>query len=122
MIPTAVHGVLDYLVGLLLIVIGVANFGVQTTPGLVLVICGAAALVYSALTAYELGLVPVIPMTAHLGLDLASGLLLAASPWLLGFADATWGWHVVLGLMEVGVVALSARTPMRMPRSSVART
>jgi hypothetical protein len=29
-----------------------------------------------------------------------SGLLLAASPWVFGFADAVWIPHVVLGITE----------------------
>ena len=65
-------------------------------------ILGAAAIIYSLLTDYELGVVRVIPMPVHLGLDFASGLLLLASPWLFGFADRIAWPHVLFGLIEIG--------------------
>jgi hypothetical protein len=112
LIPTRVHGVLDYIVGLLLIaapfVFGFAYGGEETY---VPVSLGIAALVYSLLTRYELGLIRIIPMPAHLVIDFCSGLLLAASPWLFGFADKVVWPHVVFGLLEMGVVVMSQRTP-----------
>jgi hypothetical protein len=52
---------------------------------------GLAATAYSLITDYEFGVVRIIPMPAHLAMDAASGLLLAASPWLFGFGA---GGHV----------------------------
>jgi hypothetical protein len=46
---------------------------------------GKSAIVYSLCTNYELGAFHLIPMPAHLWLDLLSGIFLAASPWLFGF-------------------------------------
>jgi hypothetical protein len=102
-IPTRVHGFLDYGVGLLLIVapwlLGFANGGAETWVPVVL---GAGALLYSMLTRYELGLAKVIPMRVHLGLDVMSGIVLALSPWLFGFADYVYVPHLVFGLLEIG--------------------
>src|SRR5947209_7459011 len=113
-IPTRIHGMLDYAVGVLLIaapwLLGFAGGGAETW---VPVILGAGALVYSVLTAYELGLVPVLTMPVHLGLDAASGVLLAASPWLFGFADHVWAPHLVFGLLEMGAAALTQTRPGR---------
>ena len=82
-IPTRVHGLLDYLVGLLLIAAPwVFNFARGGAETWVPVALGAGALLYSLFTDYELGLVKRLPMGTHLTLDLLSGLLLAASPWL----------------------------------------
>src|SRR3954466_1777092 len=85
LIPTRVHGFLDYIVGLLLILapwlFGFAHHGAATWMPVIL---GAGALVYSLFTRYELGAVKAIPMPAHLALDGLSGLLLAASPWIFG--------------------------------------
>jgi hypothetical protein len=112
LIPTRVHGILDYVVGLLLIaapwLFGFAQNGAETWVPVVL---GAGAILYSLMTRYELGMVRVIPMSAHLGLDIMSGLLLLASPWLFGFADRIAWPHVVFGLLEVGVAAMTQRTP-----------
>ena len=102
-IPTRVHGLLDYLVGLLLIAAPwVFNFARGGAETWVPVALGAGALVYSVFTDYELGLVRRLPMRTHLTLDLLSGLLLAASPWLFGFSEFVWLPHLVLGVLEVG--------------------
>ena len=86
--PSRVHGVLDYLVGLLLIaapkIFGFEGTGIASQlPTLM----GVATIVYSLLTRYELGLLKVLPFRVHLGIDALAGVLLAASPWLFGFAD-----------------------------------
>lgn len=111
-IKTKVHGYLDYLVGLLLIAAPwIFNFyrgGAETwTP----VILGASAIIYSLLTDYELGALPILPMRTHLLIDLMSGILLAASPWLFGFADYVWEPHLILGILEIGVSVMTKREP-----------
>jgi hypothetical protein len=110
-IPTRTHGVIDYLTGLLLIVapfvLGFADGGAaQWVP----IILGAAILVMSIMTDYELSLAKVIPMPLHLGVDAAGGLLLAASPWLFGFADQVFWPHLIIGLMEIGVSLMTHTT------------
>lgn len=80
-IGTRAHGVLDYLTGVLLIaapsLFGFAPGGVeQWLPQLL----GAMTIVMSLLTRYELSVAKVIPLDVHLGLDMASGALLAVSP------------------------------------------
>lgn len=117
-IPTRVHGIIDYAVGALLIVAPyLLGFADRTPAQWIPMLLGLAALVYSLLTDYELGLVKILPMQAHLGLDIASGILLTASPWLFGFADRIWWPHVVVGLAEIAIPLLTdskpyhARTP-----------
>lgn len=110
LIPTRTHGYIDYVFGLLLIVspwlFGFAIGGVaQWLP----VILGALVIVYSLLTDYELGLARAIPMPVHLGLDVAGGVLLAASPWLFGFSAIVFLPHLVLGIVEI-VTALMTKT------------
>lgn len=111
-IPTKLHGYLDYIVGLLLIVapwlFDFANGGAETW---VPVILGAGAIVYSLMTDYELGIGNTISMPTHLTLDLVSGIILAASPWIFGFADDVYGPHLVLGLLEIGVSLMTKRQP-----------
>ena len=116
MIGTKVHGIIDYLTGILLIVapnlFGFANGGIeQWLPQLI----GAAIIVMSLLTRYELSAAKVIPLNVHLGVDVGSGILLAASPWLFGFAGVIWWPHLLVGLMEI-VVALSTR---RVPAADI---
>ena len=111
-IDTKTHGLMDYAMGLVLIaapfVLGFADGGAAMWVPIVL---GAGALLYSLMTDYELGIVRMIPMPVHLGLDAMSGLLLAASPWLFGFSELVWVPHLILGILEVGAAALTQRTP-----------
>src|SRR5919197_2849974 len=52
----------------------------------------------------ELGVWKIAPMAVHNLIDIAAGALLAASPWIFGFADETasvWVPHVVVGLAAI---------------------
>lgn len=64
--------------------------------------CGAGLLLLSLLTDDESGLFPIVPFRVHLFLEIALGALLAASPWLLGFAYAVYWPHLVLGALLAG--------------------
>ncbi len=111
-IPTRVHGVLDYLVGAFLIAAPwLLNFNRVGAETWVPVILGVGALIYSLLTNYELGVVRRIPVGTHLGLDAASGVLLALSPWLFGFSSYVFWPHLILGLFEVAAALMTQTTP-----------
>lgn len=113
-IPTRTHGMLDYTMGLLLIASPwLFNFDDGGPKMWIPILLGAGAIVYSLMTDYEMGVARVIPMPVHLMLDLGSGLLLAASPWLFGFADDVWLPHLVLGLLEIGASLMTQTTPRR---------
>lgn len=120
-IPTRIHGMMDYLMGVLLIaapwLFGFAAGGAETWLPVIL---GAGVILYSIFTNYELGLVKSLSMGTHLGLDIAGGLLLAVSPWLFGFADFVWVPHVVFGILEVGA-GLMTQTEPAADRSRVGR-
>ena len=111
-VPTRVHGMLDYLVGALLVIVPL----VVSSPGSgarfrVPAALGAGAIVYALATDYELGVVRLLPMPAHLALDALSGVLLAASPWLFGFADRVRAPHLLAGLFEIAAAAVTRTTP-----------
>jgi hypothetical protein len=111
-LSTKVHGILDYLVGVILIaapwVLGFAQNGAETW---VPVILGAGAILYSLLTNYEMGVSKTISMRTHLALDIASGILLAASPWIFNFNDYVYLPHLVLGLGEILIASITERYP-----------
>ena len=111
-IPTRVHGMMDYMIGALLIaapwLFGFDRGGAETWVPVAL---GASVILYSLMTDYELGAVRVLPMGTHLMLDLMSGILLAASPWLFGFADYVWMPHLLLGLFEIGAALTTQKVP-----------
>jgi hypothetical protein len=106
---------LDYLLGIVLLVAPwLLDFSDNDTATWVTVALGAAIILYSLLTDYELGVVRAIPMQMHLGLDFVSGLVLAASPWIFGFDETVWVPHVILGIVEIGTALMTYRTPERM--------
>lgn len=110
MIDTRTHGIIDYVTGALLLVapylFGFATGGIeQWLPQLL----GAMTIVMSLLTRYELSVAKLIPLKVHLGIDMASGALLAVSPWLFGFAELIWWPHLLVGLMEIIVPLMTDR-------------
>jgi hypothetical protein len=109
-IPTRVHGVMDYLIGVLLILAPwLFNFDNGGLDTWVPVLLGAGVIIYSLYTDYELGMLHSISMPTHLSLDLVGGVLLGVSPWLFGFAHRVWEPHVILGLIEIGTSLMTRR-------------
>ena len=114
-LPTRLHGVIDYLWGLALLATPwLFGFADVTAAKWLAVIFGLGAILYSAVTDYELGLVRVLPMVLHLGLDGLAGAFLAASPWLFGFADRVFWPHLAFGLFSVAA-SLITRTDVMQP-------
>ena len=111
-IPTRVHGMIDYAVGLLLIaapwLLGFSDHDRATT---VTVAFGVVALLYSLLTKYELGVVRVLTMNAHLAIDAVWAIALIVSPMAFNFADRVTWPHVTVGIAGLIVTALTTRTP-----------
>jgi hypothetical protein len=111
-IPTRIHGVADYLTGLLLIAAPfLFRFADGSAAQWVPMIVGASILIMSLITDYELSLTRLIPMPVHLAIDGAGGLLLLASPWLFGFADRVLWPHVIIGALEIGAALMTRTTP-----------
>ena len=109
-ISTRVHGVLDYLMGMVLIAAPwMLGFADNSAATWVPVLLGVGVIIYSLFTDYELGVFRGISMRGHLWLDALSGIFLASSPWLFGFSDYVSTPHVVLGVAEV-IAALTTRT------------
>jgi len=119
-IPTRAHGMMDYLAGIIMIgapwVLGFANGGAAHWIPVVL---GIGVIVYSLLTDYELGVVRLIPMPAHLGLDIVSGIFLAISPRLFGFAGVVFLPHLIIGLLEIGAGLMTHTRPRYDPATAV---
>src|SRR3954462_115027 len=113
-LSTKVHGALDYIVGLLLIVapwlFGFANGGAEMW---VPVILGIMAFLYSMITDYEWSVTQKLPMKTHLVMDAVSGIFLAASPWIFHFSDVVYVPHVVVGIFEVLAAVMTDPTPYR---------
>jgi SPW repeat len=68
------------------------------------VVLGIGLIAYSLFTNYELGVWKVAPMAVHNLIDIVAGALLAASPWLFGFADE--GANFWLPFVVIGIAAI----------------
>lgn len=111
-IPTFIHGIIDYLFSALLIAspwlfhfnhIGMQTYTVDTAA--------AILLTYSSFTRYELSFFKSLSMRTHLWMDILLSALLAASPWLFGFAEHVYLPHVAFGITGL-VIALLSKTKM----------
>ena len=109
-IPTRIHGLIDYLVGIIMIVSPwVFNFDNGGAETWIPVAVGVMVLLQTIMTNFEVGFMKVIPMATHLRMDLLVGLLLIASPWLFNFDEQVWVPHVVFGIFAV-MASLMTRT------------
>ncbi len=108
---TKVHGVLDYLTSATLPALP-RMLGWSQGVTTLLTVAGGSALVYSLLTRYELGLVKVLPMKAHLALDFMSGATLCAGPLLFPDEETSVkGALIGLGLFEIGASLMTETEP-----------
>jgi len=119
MVSTKAHGMIDYVLGVVLIlspfILGFATGGAAMWVPMII---GIAIIIYSLLTAYEYGATSVITMKTHLGLDVASGLVLALSPWIFGFASLVFLPHLLLGALQLVAAAVTERVPKESPKMS----
>jgi hypothetical protein len=117
MIPTRLHALMDYTVGVLLIAAPwIFQFADESNAAKwISVIAGVATIGMSAMTDYEGGfLTRAIPMRMHLAADALVGVILIASPWLFGFADQgvnAWLPFVAIGVGELGAAAMTSPVP-----------
>jgi hypothetical protein len=115
-IPTKVHGALDYIVAIALVLAPII-FGFKEVGGAAVaipMILGAGLFLYSLLTNYEWGVFKVINMRYHLIVDVIAASLLTLSPFIFGFineAPNAWLPHIVVGLTVILVVACSQVEP-----------
>lgn len=105
-LPTMLHGILDYIVGLVTIGLPFV-LGLQGSQRWTLIALGVAVIVYSALTDYEAGVVRYLRIRFHLLLDAVFGLAMLLTPWLLDFPlDARWP-NYVIGVLALILVAIT---------------
>lgn len=111
-IPTRIHGILDYLVGIILIaapwLFDFNNGGAETW---VPVIVGIMVLMQTIMTDFEVGIIRKIPMATHLRMDFFMGLFLMASPWIFNFDETIWEPHVIFGLFSILASLMTRTTP-----------
>lgn len=104
------HAKIDYIAGIIFFASPwIFGFSEIVPAAWVVIAVAATALAMSLFTDYEGGVVRSIPMRIHLMVDVFSGALLAASPWLFGFADEVFVPHLAMGLFEISAGLLTAK-------------
>lgn len=112
-IPTRVHGILDYLMALTLVAIP-AFVDWPSTAETILMVMGVGVFLYSLMTDYELGAFRVLPMGVHLALDLMGGLVLLTAPFLFFSGHETAQMvFMILGAGEILATLLTHTSPSR---------
>ncbi len=115
-ISTKTHGIIDYIVGIILFfapsIFGFSEYGgaAVTIPQ----VLGVAILIVTLLTNFEPGLIKLIPMSLHLWFDYLGSILLIVSPWLFNFSNlsgSVWTPHVVVGALILVQALFSEKTP-----------
>jgi hypothetical protein len=106
-----VHAALEPLLAALLIGAPfLLGFSDQGAPTAVSILAGVIVLVVGMSTCWRIALVKVIPVSAHLVLDLVVAALLVASPFLFGFTDeaAPTAFFIIIGVADL-LMALGTR-------------
>ena len=111
-IPTRLHGLLDYVVGALLIASPwLFDFADGSAAQWVPVIIGVMVLLQTILTDFELGIIHKIAMVNHLRMDLLVGVFLAVAPWIFDFNDRVWEPHVAFGVFSILASIMTKTVP-----------
>jgi hypothetical protein len=100
-LPVQLHGILDYLVGALLIA-SPWLFGFSEDRNaaalFIPIILGSLEIIMSIFTRYPMGIFKIVPMQLHLTLDVFAGFILAVLPFLYGFYHELVWPHLLFGL------------------------
>ena len=116
-ISTRTHGLLDHILGFLLI--GSPwffGFDIGGSAQWTAIIVGAVIVLYSLVTHYEFGISSAVAMRTHLKLDFIAGFFLAISPWIFAFSDQVFVPYLTLGVFLVIMALASERKPFQRNR------
>jgi hypothetical protein len=112
-IPTTVHGAVDYATGAGLLAAPEAlRLKDSAVDQLIPRVHGAMVGALTAVTDWELAPVRLVPVQAHLVADAVTGALFAAAPWMFGTGrrgTRHWLPHALVGASEIAL-ALTTRT------------
>ena len=108
-ISSGVHGILDYVSAIVLILVpGVLAFDeISPFAYWLSVIAGCVLILYSLMTDYEFSIGMFIPLRIHLVLDFSAGILFILWPFIFDFTGLAMAYYLVMGFGILLVVALT---------------
>lgn len=116
-LPQQIHGLLDYVVAVTLIVVPlILDFRQQSEFAHWLgVAAGAGLVLYSLATDYSLGVVSAVTIRQHLTLDAAAGILFVVLAFVAGFSAEASIFYGLIGAAVLAVVAVTELDPAPQP-------
>lgn len=110
-ITSKTHIIIGLFVGVLLLLAPTLfGFTGNQTASAVPVYIGIFIILSELTTTSQLSPLKLVPMRIHIVMDYLTGIFLALSPWLFGFANApahAWVPHVVAGILTVGYALMT---------------
>ena len=110
-ISAKAHTIIGLAVGIALLVAPyIFMFSDDSSASMVAMIVGAFIIVNEFITTSPASLLKLVPVRVHIIIDILTGLVLAASPWLLGFYDTPvnhWLPHLIVGALVVGYALMT---------------
>lgn len=112
-VPVLVHGVLEYVVGVLFIAAPFLFSFEHNAATAASLVVGLVLLAFTASSALPTGLVSSVPIGVHVTVDLVLAVLLVALPFVLGFTDegAPTALFIVVGVLHLLVTIATRFTP-----------
>jgi len=114
-IPLTLHGLIEYVAGVLFIVAPLLlDYDSGTATGLSVAV-GIVILVVAATSAFPTGLIPRIPVSVHVTLDFVLAAFLIVSPFIFSFSDETepTAFFVALGIAHLLITIGTRFLPSR---------
>jgi len=112
-IPTAVYGVINYILALTLIaspwLFGLVD--VSSAALLLPIYIGWLQLIMAIFADTEVGFVKQFPIQMHLVLDLVMGFILLVSPWLWTFSSKAFWPELILGGLLIFMANFTKKSP-----------
>ena len=108
-ISPLLHGVLDYISAIILIVAPSVLELNENSPFAywLSVTFGCALLLYSLMTDYEYSIGMLIPLRIHLAIDFSFGILFILWPFIFDFTGLALAYYLVMGFGLLLIVALT---------------
>ena len=96
-ISPGLHGIIDYAAALFL-VLAPSLFNFSGTPALACYILAVIVAGLTLMTRFSSGVVKLIPVHVHGGVDVVTAVVIALLPWLLGFREQTTARYFFLAV------------------------
>ncbi|WP_194861558.1 SPW repeat protein [Dietzia sp. SYD-A1] len=110
-LPSRVHTIIGLIVGAVLVIAPwIFGFADVEAAKWTAIIVGVVILLSELTTTSPVSPMKLVPMRIHVWMDVLVGLVLAASPWIFGFADEdliVWLPHLVVGIGVIGYALLT---------------